>query len=154
METVFQYDIPVLHPLMVHFPVALILVGALAAGVWSVRGTAPWRHGTLLLMALGLAGGIAAYQTGETIEEYTEGTPIVEELVEMHEEAAWYALWVTGLATAALAGLSLWRARRPPPEDRPTDPLPVRLLVALAVLASALLIAWTAHIGGTMVWGV
>ncbi len=154
METVFQYEIPVLHPLAVHFPIALILVAALATVVWVFRGTAFWRRCALLLFSLGLAGGIFAYKTGEAIEEHTEGTPIVEELVDMHEDTAFYALLVTGAVLAALAGLSFWRERRITLERKPNDPLAARILLALAALAAALLIAWTAHIGGTMVWGV
>ena len=154
METVFQYEIPVYHPLAVHFPVALILVAALAMAVWAARGTAFWRQCALGLYGLGLAGGIVAYKTGEVIRAHTEGTPIVEELVGLHEDAAFYTLLLTGALLLALAGLSLWQARRLPLEHRRPVPWWARLLLALAALAAAVLVAWTAHIGGTMVWGV
>ena len=154
METVFQYEIPVLHPVAVHFPVALILMAAVATGVWVFRGTAFWRQCALFLLTFGLIGGIVAYQTGEAIEEHTEGTPIVEELVDMHEDTAFYALLLTGAVLLAMAGLTLWRDRRITLERKRHDPLWARILLALATIAAALLIAWTAHIGGTMVWGV
>ena len=152
METAFQYDIPVWHPLLVHFPIALILTGALVVVVWSVRGTTFWRHAALLLFGLGLLGGIAAHQTGEAMEEQVEGTPIVEELVDMHEDAALYTLLVTGAVLLGLAFLSGWQARRPPPPA--PDPLVGRLLLLFMALAAAALVAWTGHLGGTMVWGV
>jgi len=138
----------------VHFPVALILVGALAMGVWSVRGTSFWRQCALLLLTLGWIGGIVAYQTGEVMKEHTEGTPIVEELVALHENAAFYALLVTGAVVLALAGLSVWLERRITLERNPPEPLAARIVLALTALVAAVLIAWTAHIGGTMVWGV
>ena len=154
METVLQYEIPVYHPLAVHFPIALILVAALAMVVWAVRGTAFWRQCALLLYGLGLIGGIVAYKTGEAIEEHTEGTPIVEELVDMHEDVAFYTLLLTGAVLLALAALTVWRERRITLERKRRDPLVARILLTLAALAAAVLIAWTAHIGGTMVWGV
>lgn len=154
MEAFFQYEIPVWHPLVVHFPVALILVAALTTMVWSIRGTPFWRRCALLLFTLGMGGGIVAYQTGEAMEEQSEGTPIVEELVGLHEDLALYTLLVTGATLIALAGLSWWLDRRITIERAPPDPVAVRVVLAVAALAAALLVAWTAHVGGTMVWGV
>ena len=150
METLFQYEIPVWHPLVVHFPIALILVAALATVVWSVRGTSFWRRYALLLFTLGMGGAVFAYKTGEAMEEQSEGSPIVEELVGLHEDLALYTLVVTGVTLAAMAGLSWWLERRTALQD----PLAARLALALAALAAAVLVAWTAHVGGTMVWGV
>jgi uncharacterized membrane protein len=154
METVLQYEIPVLHPLVVHFPIALIVIAGVTAIVWSIRATAFWRRATLLLMALGMAGGLFAYFTGDAIEEQSEGTPIVEELVGLHEDVALYALIVTGVALVGLAALSVWLERRTTLERDPPDPLVPRLVLTVLTVLAAALIAWTAHIGGTMVWGV
>ncbi len=154
METLFQYEIPVWHPLVVHFPIALILVAVLATVVWGIRGTSFWRRCALLLFTLGMGGGIVAYKTGEAMEQQSEGSPIVEELVGVHENLALYTLLVTGVTLAALAGLSWWLERRATLEGAPRDPLAARLVLALAALAAAVLVAWTAHVGGTMVWGV
>ncbi len=153
METVFQYEIPVWHPLAVHFPLALILVAAGVTVVWSFRGTAYWRRCALLLFTLGMAGALVAYQTGEAMEEQAEGTPIVEELVGMHEDAARYTLFATGATLLALAGLSVWLERRTTLERNPKDPLAVRIALAVAALLAATLVTWTGHIGATMVWG-
>ncbi|MFQ5569333.1 MAG: DUF2231 domain-containing protein [Rhodothermales bacterium] len=154
MESVFQYDIPVLHPLAVHFPLALILLAALATWLWCLRGTTFWRRCALFLFTFGMGGGLFAYFTGEAMEEQSEGTPIVEELVEMHEEMALYTLIVTGVALVALVVLPWWLERRTAPKDSLNDPFIARIVVALIALAAAVLVAWTAHIGGTMVWGV
>jgi len=150
METLFQYEIPVWHPLVVHFPIALILVAALTTLVWGVRGTSFWRRCALLLFTLGMGGAVFAYKTGEAMKEQSEGSPIVEELVGWHEDLALYTLVVTGVTLAAMAGLSWWLERRTALQD----PLAARLALALAALAAAVLVAWTAHVGGTMVWGV
>ncbi|QXD15223.1 hypothetical protein GQ464_017765 [Rhodocaloribacter litoris] len=153
MDVVFQYEIPYLHPLVVHFPLALILVGALTVFLWLIRGTVFWQRCALFLYSLGMAGALLAYFTGEAMEEAVEGAAIVEELVELHEQMALYTLLFTGLTLAGLVGMAVWAHYRP--IARPQgDPILLRVLLGLLALLSAVLVAWTAHIGGTMVWGV
>ncbi|MDX1547241.1 MAG: DUF2231 domain-containing protein [Rhodothermales bacterium] len=154
MESLFQYEIPYLHPLAVHFPLVLLLTAAGTATVWAVRGAAFWRRCTLLLTGLGMAGGLAAYWTGDDLYEGMEGTPIVEELVGLHEDLALYTLIVAALGLVTLAGLSVWLERRTTLERDPPDPLWARLVVAVLALAAGVLVALTAHAGSTMVWGV
>ena len=154
MEQVLQYEIPVLHPVAVHFPLALLLAAALSAVVWAIRGQAFWRRVTLWLVLLGTGGALLAYFTGEPMEEHVEGVPIVVELVELHEQFALYTLILAGTALTGLAAASFWLERRTTLERDPPDPLGLRLVLTAAVLAAAALVAWTGHIGGTMVWGV
>lgn len=154
MEAVFQYDIPVLHPLAVHFPLGLLLAGGLVALLWLARGTAFWRRAVLLFYGLGLIGAVFAYVTGEAMEEQSEGVPIVEELLELHEDAAVLVLVLAGATTAVLAGLSFWLERRITLERAAPDPWWVRIVGTLLALAASLAVAWAGHIGGTMVWGV
>lgn len=151
METVFQYRLPVWHPQAVHFPVALLLTAALVALIWVLHNSATWRTMLLVLLLLSFGTGILAFQTGERLLEEVEGTPVVEALVAAHESSAKASLVVSGLAGLALGLYSFARSRR---NASVVDPLLVRLIFLAAVLASAALIAWTAHIGGTMVWGV
>lgn len=151
MDAVFQYEIPALHPLAVHFPLALILASALTALVWSYRGTPFWRQTTLLLMVLGSAGAAFAYFTGDTMREQSEGVPIIDELVDLHEEMGLYTLLATLVATAALAALSVGRRAE---EPGARDPILLRVVMACLVFLAAALVAWTAHIGATMTWGV
>ena len=152
MESVFQYKLPVWHPQAVHFPVALLLTAAIVAAVWAVTNRPLWRQMTLVLLGLGTISGIVAYQTGEALLEQVSGTPIVDALVEAHEASALFALVVAMLAFVGLSVYSTLRVRRR--AQNPGDALEVRIIFLLALLATAALIAWTAHIGGTMVWGV
>lgn len=157
METVFEYRIPVLHPLVVHFPLSLLLAAALAALVWMFRGTAFWRRCLLFVLALGAPGALLAYLSGDAMEAQSEGVPIVDALVGLHEQMG---LWTGVAAWAALAVLGAFSVRQERlraaarPGAPPRDPILVRVLVSLLVFAAAALVAWTAHIGGTMVWGV
>ena len=143
-----EYTIPVLHPLLVHFPLALLVAAAPIAVVWALRRTTFWRDAALLLLALGALGALAAYLTGEAMEEQSEGVPIVDRFVEQHETLA---LWTLGLAAAAMlafAALS-WYERQGSKAGGA-----LRWAAALLAVAAAALVAWTAHLGGLMVWGV
>lgn len=151
MEAVFDYRIPVLHPLAVHFPLTLLLVGALAALVWMFRGTRFWRYCTAYLIFLSVPGALFAYLTGDAMAEQSEGVPIVEELVDLHEEMALYTLIASGVAATALTVMLALSHFRGVPER---DPIGGRVAVALLIMIAAALVAWTAHIGATMTWGV
>lgn len=150
MDAVFHYHIPELHPLAVHFPFALLLVAALAGAFWLWRGTPFWRDVTWLLTGLGTAGAFFAYFTGDGMAEQAEGVPIVEELVGLHEQMALYTLIAACLATLLMTAQAWWSRRF----SLRTDPLPSRLFITAVLIATCVLVAWTAHIGSTMVWGV
>ncbi|RMF52561.1 MAG: hypothetical protein D6746_16630 [Bacteroidetes bacterium] len=153
MDAVLQYEIPYLHPLAVHFPLGLIPLGALAVLVWLVRGGVFWQRCALLLYTAGMAGSLFAYVTGDALEEAVEGTAVVEELVELHEQMALYTLIATGLTLLGLIGYVVWHRYRP--IARPHgDPLLLRGIMGLLALLSAVLVMWTGHIGGVMVWGI
>ena len=144
-------EIPYWHPVVVHFPIVLLLFGALMVTVYTVVGRSFWREVALLAFSLGTLGAWAAVWTGETLHHEVEGTPIVEELVEHHEEFGEWALWLGLATTLLLLGIEVWVQRT----KRDTAvPLPLRLGVLVLALAAAVLVARTGHLGGLMVWGV
>ena len=159
-DSVFQYDIPYLHPLVVHFPLVLLLLAGGAAAAYSIMGTAVWRRALLILLALGALAAFAAEQTGKALEESMEGMPILDELVEFHEAAAHWTVRTSFLALFVGLVLTIWWRRRQSTQNleeisvKTREPLWMRLvLLALAGFAAAL-VAYTAHIGAVMVWGV
>lgn len=87
-----------------------------------------------------------------------EETPIVEELVEFHETAAEWTVRVSILAVLVGIGLTIWWRRKTASTTKPlqssSEPLLMRLLLLLLAGTVALLVAYTAHVGGVMVWGV
>lgn len=143
--------IPVLHPVLVHFPIAFLLLAALAAVAWLGWGTRFWRDVTLLLLVAGFLGGLGAYFTGEAVEERAKAKPLVQQFGEQHESFALLTLVVSGLALFALAAYigASRRLLRPGDRDLPA----VRVVVAVLAVASAVLVARTGHLGGLMVWG-
>ncbi len=151
MEAVFEYRIPVLHPLAVHFPLTLLLVAAVAALIWMFRGTTFWRQCSAFLVFLSVPGALLAYLTGDSMAEQSEGVPIVDELVDLHERMALYTLIASSVAAAALIVVLAMSYRR---GTAVRDPIGSRVAAGLLVMIAAALVAWTAHIGATMTWGV
>ena len=81
-----------LHPMVVHFPIALFLVGFVLDGLgWGLRHETLKRVG-LVLVLLGALAAVPAVVTGlaveETVEEQLEPLPGGEEALEAHEELA------------------------------------------------------------------
>jgi uncharacterized membrane protein len=141
-----------MHPLVVHFPIALLLVAPLfvvMAGVWR-RYELPLGVSALVLMALGAGGAFVAAATGEAAEGAAK-TAAARAVLERHEELAEVVEATFAALTAAFAAVVfLPRVFR-----RRTLPAAVRagaygvFLVAYAVGCVAL--ANTAHQGGRLV---
>lgn len=92
------------HPLIVHFPIALVLVGVAAEllGLWAGREGARRLAGPLL--TLGLVALAAAVASGFLAHRTVAHTHDVHELIEGHERAGYISL-------ALAAVLVLWRRR-------------------------------------------
>ena len=151
-----QYDVPYLHPLVVHFPVVLLLVAAGAAVVYALLGRGVWRVAALVLFALGAAGAVVAGETGETLAQDVGGEPVVEAVLGTHARVAEATTWAAVAATLAYGGLTVAARRRTNAAGGAAarEPLAWRLAALVPALAAALLVAYTGHLGGIMVWGV
>ena len=150
LDLLTDYTIPYQHPLAVHFPVVLLLLGAVAALGYLALGRPAWRLAALLFCALGAGTAYWAEETGETLEETVEGEPMAEAVLHTHEESAEWTVRVALLAVLSLGGASLVARRR---GLGAPEPWWLRL-AAVPAGAAAVLVAYTAHLGGIMVWGV
>lgn len=135
-----------LHPAVVHFPIALLLTGAVAAmaAVFVRRWHLPLF--AAILLSLGAAGAVVASVTGEQEEEKVEhAIPAAETLLEEHAEwgegarnagllAAVFAIGAASLASRPLAGRGLSMA------------------TALAAIGAAYAVAQAGHFGGELVY--
>ncbi len=135
-----------LHPAVVHFPIVLILLGAVAAIVAAV-----WRGGHLprfaaLLLALGALGTWAAVQSGEASGGLLEtGSPQMEGLVDAHE--TWAKRTFAVIIVAAVAAVASALAERWPRFARG-----VAVVAAVASAAAAYGVYETGHRGGALVY--
>ena len=142
-----------LHPLIIHFPIALLLVAPLFI-IAALLVSAPRRQAfvisALALMILGTASVYVALSTGEAAGKLAERTPQLNAVLERHENLAERTRIIfTGL-TVMLAGiltvprLVKWEPRRA---------MSAMILVVFLVLygGAAQLLINTAHHGGLLV---
>lgn len=121
-----------LHPLIVHFPLALILVAALVDMVGCLRKSPPPPEVFNILFGFAAVGAIAASATGWWFakqQENADGT-----LLQWHR-------WL-GVGVAAIAGI-LWLSGKLPllrPHRR------------WLLFVAAALVAVCGHLGGLLVW--
>jgi uncharacterized membrane protein len=89
-----------LHAMVVHFPIALLLVGFLSDVIGLFSPKAFFRQAAFFLLILGTAGVLAAFFSGNAAGDGMEEGSLGK-AVELHEQAAQFTLWLT-LATLTL----------------------------------------------------
>ena len=126
-----------LHPVVLHFPLALLLVGGVAV-VWNwLRGEEGVGEFAFHCIWIGAAMSVVAAASGWFFAEHESS----ESGLELHR---WFAIGATA-AAVLVAGLATL-AR--------TDERPGLVAVTrLATLATAAGMAFAGHLGGNMVWG-
>lgn len=130
-----------LHPLIVHFPIGLIVAGALHEVVrWARRRPVPSDVGSFCLV-LGLVSGALAVWLGTLNASHQSITGDSARILEWHRYAGW-ALLIVG-ASAFLAG----RVARSRPGSRAAG------VYTGLVAVAALCVGVSGHFGGQLVYG-
>ncbi|MEB3195804.1 MAG: DUF2231 domain-containing protein [Candidatus Sericytochromatia bacterium] len=132
-----------LHPLVVHLPLALVVVVAgldLAALAWPRLRLARMALG---LQAIATLGALGAYVTGDAAEHAVEHLPGIEPFLERHE-ALGLALLIGAGLVLAVRGALVWRGL--------TGGLAGRAVAAALGVGLAGLAAVTGHAGGVLVY--
>lgn len=154
-----------IHPIFVHFPIALLTVYAafeiirfpfITRQQWYVPVKA-------ILLFTGVLGGFAATETGEWAEEIFRGTPTME-LVRLHSTFAGATMWVYGIL--AFIYLIEWMRRgnvtsRLPSGMQKIWSVLLRIetalfktpILILGSLAGLVLITITGALGGAITYG-
>ncbi len=142
-----------LHPMVVHFPVALLMVAPLfvLGGVFlEGKKARPYFLSGLLLMLLGTCGSFLAGATGDAASEAGNNTPAIKAVLEQHEELAEMTQIMFGVLTAVFAGFmfvpGLFRKELSWPVMRT-----VVVLFLVVYLGGMGVLANTAHQGGRLV---
>jgi uncharacterized membrane protein len=142
-----------LHPLIIHFPIALLLIAPIfivvGAALTPAKGRA-YLIAAMVLLLVGTASIFVAVETGESAGKLAERAPGMQQVLETHEslaertQAVFSVLSVIFLALLAVP----WFLKR---EDTrlTTTILPLAFLVLYS--AGALLLVNTAHNGGRLV---
>lgn len=130
-----------LHPSLVHFPLALLLVAFLLEGWQALRGRPVAAAAAVPCAVLGALGALAASASGWLLATHDDPGRAVEDLLLWHR---WLGVALAGLS--ALAALCLLAGRG---GARPRALLVARILLCLLAPLSAV----TGHLGGSMVHG-
>jgi uncharacterized membrane protein len=142
-----------LHPLIVHFPIALLLIAPLFIIAGAVLQPGKGRAYLAAAMILLLAGTAAIYVaigTGEAAGKLAERVPGVEQVIETHESLAERTRAVfTVLSVIFAALLAVPRFLKKNDTRLTTTVLPLAFLVLYG--GGALLLVNTAHNGGRLV---
>jgi len=129
-----------LHPIVVHFAIALTLFGVAldVAALW--LGRSAWHVSARICLAWGVTAMLVSAGAGwfdhEQLHSSSGHSAASGELMELHETLGWALVGVFGLL-----GVARWRAG---------DRVPRALLALLAAAGLGLLVQ--GHIGGTLVF--
>jgi len=130
-----------LHPLVLHFPIALLLLAAAVEVVRCFRDDPRLPRLTVFLLALGALGAVAAAATGWIFARESHPEP------ELRATLLWHRwLGVTTAVVALLAGCAAARW-----SDRASAGL--RWLARSLVWLAAIVLVIAAHLGALLVWG-
>jgi len=135
---IFLIQLGHFHPLLVHFPIALVLTAAAAEAAAVVWPTHPWHVVSVLNVRAGAAFGALTAIAGW----FFVSTAAID-LTPLLEWHRWIGIAGAVISSAA-ALLSSTRSDRSP-----------RSVGAyrLALFAAAVLVGIAGHLGGTLVWG-
>ena len=142
-----------LHPLIIHFPIALLLIAPIFIVVGAVLAPAkgrPYLIAAMVLLLVGTASVFVAIGTGEAAGKLAERAPGMEQVLETHESLAERTQAVFSVLTVIfLVLLAVPRLLKRADTRLTTTILPLAFLVLYG--AGALLLINTAHNGGRLV---
>jgi len=127
---------PTLHPLVVHFPIVLLILAFIFQMIGLFNRKNEWNYVTLGLLAAGVLG---AYLAGTSFHPHTEELASdVDAILDRHELFATYTLW-TGLAGLVLKAATVFLIKK--------RKLVFEIVTAVILLLSAISVSEAGHLG-------
>jgi len=142
-----------LHPLIIHFPIALLLLCPLFVLISAILRPAmsrPYMVASLIVLFLGTGSLFIAASTGEEAAELAERGGAMSAVLETHEHLASEAKIAFSILSAILMGIFLLpRFLKPQRARLSSTVLPIVFLLVYG--AGIALLVKTAHAGGRLV---
>lgn len=130
-----------LHPIVVHFPIALIIAALLAAVLFVVTKREIFAHCTRFLLPLGAAGAVAAAGIGWINAMYVNYPGELETVLFRHR---WLGVSTAVVALVAAIVYEIAKRRK----NRTGE-----IVALIALTLAALLVGATGHLGATLIYG-
>jgi uncharacterized membrane protein len=130
-----------LHPVLLHFPVALLVLGAVLEGVRGFRNSEFLGRAVVGLFGLGAMAALLTVGSGWLLAAHEHIRSDQRDILELHR---WLALVAAIWAVLAWLGARVWRN-----SITPGKVWARRLMAALTFV----LIAASGHFGALLVWG-
>lgn len=89
-----MFDLSHIHPMIVHFPIALLMVGFLSDLIGLVTKKDFFNKSGFYLLILGTLGAVAAYFSGEYAGNGVTESGALGQALEVHESAAVLTVWL------------------------------------------------------------
>jgi len=139
------------HPIIVHFPIALALLGPIPTlvGLFDRKRRWSWLVGSWLMLGTATVFAIVAVMSGGAAEEIAPRTAMIRAAIHEHEDLGEDARTLL-IVLGVLFGVGLLFARYTGARLK-AFALPAIVVVLLAQCGAALLIANTGHEGGKLV---
>ena len=137
-----MFDFSHIHPMLVHFPIALLILGFVAELVGLALKRKFFTDAAFLLLITGALGAVAAVLSGSFAADGLEEAGTLKQAVETHEGAAELAMWLAIIAGAFR--LTLVMAKKYAGS--------LRYVSAVLFLVAVLAVARAGYYGGELVF--
>ena len=127
-----------LHPLLIHFPIALVIAATLAEAAAIVTADANWRT-----VAIGNVRAGSVFALVATIAGWRLAVALEMEVSPLLEWHRWLGTLAAGAAVAAALATAAVHRRSALATG----------MYRIALFAAGILVAVTGHVGGLLVWG-
>lgn len=130
-----------LHAMIIHFPIALLIVGFLSEIIGLFTGKDFFKTAAFYLLILGALGTIAAYVTGGYAGEGIEEGPLLEPM-NLHKQAALFTIWFSIITVLFMSTVFYFKLHKPL----------VKGIGFLLYMLLVIAVARTGYLGGQLVF--
>ncbi len=131
-----------MHPMIVHFPIALLIVGFLADLTGLLTKREFFSQAGFFMLILGALGIIAAYLSGENAGDGITEAGALKQALETHEGAATLTIWIVSIAALFRIALVVFKKYKGA----------LKLISLTLFFIGVLAIARTGYYGGELVY--